>query len=160
MSLYICPICRASLVAHLVKNLPAVQETQVWSLGWKDFLEREMAIYSVFSPRESHGQRSLVDHSPWGRKEWDMTEQLTNTFTSLSPHPEHQDLFAPPSLPCHLVIPWRWLHLNACVSSSEAPRRRGLFAGDCTVSNLENRNFAGCVFLLLSPSRRLTLHLG
>ena len=36
----------ASLVAQLVKNLPAVQETRVWSLGWEDPLEKEMATHS------------------------------------------------------------------------------------------------------------------
>ena len=36
----------ASLVAQLVKNLPAVQETRVRSLGWEDPLEKEMAIHS------------------------------------------------------------------------------------------------------------------
>ena len=36
----------ASLVAQLVKNLPAVQETQVQSLGWEDPLEKEMATLS------------------------------------------------------------------------------------------------------------------
>ena len=36
----------ASLIAQLVKNLPAVQETQVWSLGWEDPLEKEMATHS------------------------------------------------------------------------------------------------------------------
>ena len=30
----------------VVKNLPAVQETWVWSLGWEDLLEKEMAIHS------------------------------------------------------------------------------------------------------------------
>ena len=34
------------LVAQLVKNLPAVQETQVQSLGWEDPLEKEMANHS------------------------------------------------------------------------------------------------------------------
>ena len=34
------------LVAQLVKNLPAVQETQVWSLGQEDPLEKEMATHS------------------------------------------------------------------------------------------------------------------
>ena len=29
-----------------VKNLPAVQETQVWSLGWEDLLEKEIALHS------------------------------------------------------------------------------------------------------------------
>ena len=32
-----------SLVAQMVKNLPALQETQVQSLGWEDPLEKEMA---------------------------------------------------------------------------------------------------------------------
>ena len=36
----------ASLVAQSVKNLPAVQETQVQSLGWEDPLEKEMATHS------------------------------------------------------------------------------------------------------------------
>ena len=36
----------ASFIAQLVKNLPAVQETQVRSLGWEDPLEKEMATYS------------------------------------------------------------------------------------------------------------------
>ena len=35
-----------SLVAQMVKNLPAMQETWVQSLGWKDPLEKEMAIHS------------------------------------------------------------------------------------------------------------------
>ena len=36
----------ASLVAQLVKNLPAMQETWVRSLGWEDPLEKEMATHS------------------------------------------------------------------------------------------------------------------
>ena len=36
----------ASLVAQLVKNLPAVQETRVRFLGWEDPLEKEMATHS------------------------------------------------------------------------------------------------------------------
>ena len=36
----------ASLVAQSVKNLPAVQETQIQSLGWEDPLEKEMATHS------------------------------------------------------------------------------------------------------------------
>ena len=37
---------RASLVAQMVKNLPAMQETWVQSRGWKDLLEKGMAIHS------------------------------------------------------------------------------------------------------------------
>ena len=36
----------ASLVAQMVKPLPAVQETGVQSLGWDDPLEKEMATHS------------------------------------------------------------------------------------------------------------------
>ena len=36
----------ASLVAQMVKYLPAMQETQVRSLGWKDPLKKEMATHS------------------------------------------------------------------------------------------------------------------
>ena len=37
---------RASLVAQMVKHLPAMRETQVQSLGWEDPLEKEMATHS------------------------------------------------------------------------------------------------------------------
>ena len=36
------------------------------SLGWGDPLEKEWQPTPVFLPEESHGQRSLVDYSPWG----------------------------------------------------------------------------------------------
>ena len=36
----------ASLVGQLVKNPPAMRETWVWSLGWEDPLEKEMATHS------------------------------------------------------------------------------------------------------------------
>ena len=54
-----------------------MQEVQVQSLGWEDPLEEEMATHSVFLPGKSHGQKSLAGYSPWGRKELDMTEQLS-----------------------------------------------------------------------------------
>ena len=38
----------ASLVAQMVNNLLAMQETQVWSLGQEEPLEKEMATYSSF----------------------------------------------------------------------------------------------------------------
>ena len=37
---------KAPLVAQLVKNLPAMQETWVQFLGWEDPLEKEMATHS------------------------------------------------------------------------------------------------------------------
>ena len=40
------PVFSASLVAQMVKSLPAVRETRVRSLGWKIPLEKEMATHS------------------------------------------------------------------------------------------------------------------
>ena len=70
----------ASLVALMVNSLPAMQETQVQSLGWEDPLEEEMATHSVFLPGKFHGQKSLMGYSPWGCKELDTTERL-NTYS-------------------------------------------------------------------------------
>ena len=66
-----------SLVAKTVKNLPAMQETHVWSLGREDALEKGIATYS----------RILAWSIPWteepgrlqslGHKESDMIERLS-----------------------------------------------------------------------------------
>ena len=41
---------RASLVAQLVKNPPAMQETPVHLLGWEDLLEKGQATHSSILP--------------------------------------------------------------------------------------------------------------
>ena len=46
----------------MVKNLPAMWETRVRSLGWEDHLEKEMATHSNILTGEFHGQRSLADY--------------------------------------------------------------------------------------------------
>ena len=63
-----------SLVAQMVKILPAMRETSVQSLDWEDPWRREWQPTPVFLPGESHGQRSLVDYSPRGHKESDTNE--------------------------------------------------------------------------------------
>ena len=63
---------KVSLVAQPVKNLPAMQETWVQSLGCKDPLEKGKATHSIFWPGEFHG----LD-SPWGSKDSDTTERLS-----------------------------------------------------------------------------------
>ena len=45
----------ASLVAQTVKNLPAIQETRVQSLGWEDPLENGMATHSSILDCIDHG---------------------------------------------------------------------------------------------------------
>ena len=65
----------------MIKNLSAMQETWIGSLGQEDPLEKEMATHSIFFPGESRGERSLVDYSLWVTKDLDTTwkdEQLIN----------------------------------------------------------------------------------
>ena len=69
----------AFLVAQMVKNLPAMQDIWVQSLGQEEPLEREWLPTPVFLPGKFHRQRSLVGYSPWGGKESDTTEQLSLT---------------------------------------------------------------------------------
>ena len=67
-------IIMASLVAQLVKNPPAMQETQARFLGGKDPLEKGNGNPLQYSCLENPmDQRSLVGYSPWGLKELDMT---------------------------------------------------------------------------------------
>ena len=65
----------ASVVTQMVKNLPAMRETQIQSLGQEDPLEKGMATHSsilawrILWTEEPGGLQS----SPWGHKESDMT---------------------------------------------------------------------------------------
>ena len=63
------------LVTQTVKNLSAMKETWVQTLGREDPPEKGMATHSIMLPGEFHGQRRLVgNNSPWGCKELDMTD--------------------------------------------------------------------------------------
>ena len=61
----------------MVKNLPAIQETWVQSLGQEDPLENEMPAHSNILPWRIPWMRSQVGYSPWGHKELDITKRLT-----------------------------------------------------------------------------------
>ena len=70
----------ASLIAQLVKNLPAVQETGVWSLGREDSLKKEMATHSsILAWRIPWTEEP---GSPWGCKESD-TLYVGTTINSM-----------------------------------------------------------------------------
>ena len=66
---WLSPSLWASLIAQLVKNLPAVQETGVWSLGREDSLKKEMATHS--STLAWRIPWTEEPGSPWGCKESD-----------------------------------------------------------------------------------------
>ena len=59
---YVCQ-CRRCRFSPLVGKIP-------WRRKWQPTL--------VFLPGQSHGQRSLVDYSPWGGKELVTPEQLVH----------------------------------------------------------------------------------
>ena len=63
----------------MVKNLPAMQETWVRSLGWEDPLEKEMATHSSTLAWRIPWTEELVDYSPWGCK-----EATSHTHTQVS----------------------------------------------------------------------------
>ena len=67
----------ASLVAQTVKNPPAMQETQIYSLGQRSPREGYGWLPTpVFLPGEFHGQRNVAGCSLWGCKDLDTTERL------------------------------------------------------------------------------------
>ena len=70
------PSLASPLVTQAVKNLPAMQETWVQSLGGEDPLEEGVAARAGVLAWRSHGRRSLVGCSPQGRKEPDVTEWM------------------------------------------------------------------------------------
>ena len=87
----------ASLVAQLVKNPPAMQETLVRFLGWEDPLEKGQVTHSSALawriPMDREAQQStvprVVGYSPWAHKDSDTNERLStahkicthNTYT-------------------------------------------------------------------------------
>ena len=48
---------------QMLKNLPAIEETQVRSLGQEGPLEKGMATHSSVLPGEFHGQRGMEGYS-------------------------------------------------------------------------------------------------
>ena len=73
----------ASLVAQTVKASAYNVGDRVQSLDWEDPWRRKWQPTPVLLPGKSHGQRSLVGYSPWGRKESDTTERLHSLTHSL-----------------------------------------------------------------------------
>ena len=69
----------ASPVTQLVKNLPAMLEIWVRSLGWEDPLEKGKASHSSILA----WRIPWTVYSPWGRKESDTSERLALTHSDL-----------------------------------------------------------------------------
>ena len=97
----------ASLVAQLVKNLLAMWETWVWSLGWEIPWRSERLPTPVFWPGEFHGL-----YSPWGRKELDMKSDFHFHFhqvtISINERAEIKSLLSK----WGQTLPWQANHLS------------------------------------------------
>ena len=74
----------ASAIHPVGSDLPAMQQTRVCSLGWKDPLGRGMATPLQYSCLENSMNRGTwqATYSPWGRKELETTEQLIHINTN------------------------------------------------------------------------------
>ena len=64
----------ASLVAQMVKNLPAMQELWVQSLGWEDPLEKGMATHSSML-----ALKNPMDRGPWWATAHGVTKESDTT---------------------------------------------------------------------------------
>ena len=103
--------CLASLVAQMVKNLPAMQETWVRSLGWEDPLEKEIATHFCTLAWEIPcTEEKGALYSPWGCRELDTTERLNNN---------NSNLLGPEGCKVKETLPWR---RSGQVSSSTTDR--------------------------------------
>ena len=69
------PLSWASLVAQMIKKLPAMWETWVQSLGWEDPLEEGMATHSSIL-----AWRIPMDRGAW----WAVVHGVANNWTRLS----------------------------------------------------------------------------
>ena len=64
----------ASLVAQMVKNLPAMRETRVRSLGWEDSMKKGMATHSSI----------LAYRVPWTEEPGRLQSMSSQSWTRLS----------------------------------------------------------------------------
>ena len=76
----------AYLVAQMVKNLPAMQETRVQSLRWEDLQgedpwRRNWQPTPLLLPGVFHGQKSLAGYSSWDHNQTWLSLSLTYSFS-------------------------------------------------------------------------------
>ena len=110
----------SSLVSQSVKNLPAVQETRVWSLGWEDPLAKEMATHSSILAWKIHSFDYLDLYQQSNVSAFKYTVLVGHSFSSKEQVPFnfmaavtiHSDFGAQENKVCHcfhcfsIYLPW------------------------------------------------------
>ena len=91
----------------------------------------------VFLPGKSHGQKSLVGYSPWGRKELDTTERLSaHAHTHTHTHTRScASLYSPSS---------KWFHDALCVAQQKKGTRNGCYPYNWHWQQLSHRTERTC----------------
>ena len=72
-----------SLVAQMMKNPLAMQETRVRFLAWEDPLERGIATHSSILAWRIYEQRRLAGYSPWDQQRVGRNRATEHTFETL-----------------------------------------------------------------------------
>ena len=118
----------ASLVAQMVKHLPAVWETWVRSLGWKDLLEKEMATHSstlawkiprMEEPRRLQSMGSQRVGHNWETSHHFISRQITLSF-----------IIIPLNL---LFTVWEVKPTHQKISKDKDSGKSFLYIGYCTI---------------------------
>ena len=113
-------IAQASLMAQMVKNPPAnaeVRDTGLIPVSERSPWRRKWQLTPIFLPGKYHGERSLVDYSPWGLKESDMTERLTLFHKVLLNFAQVEPLSRSFQHSLLLLLLSRFSHVRLCVTS-------------------------------------------
>ena len=117
----------ASLVAQRLKRLPPMRESRVWSLGWEDPLEKEMAAHSSTPAwripwTEEPGRLQSTGLQRVGH-DWVTSLHVTSVFTQALPSPEGQSVFKElRSIQDALKPKWSFLWLKSDQGSYSPPR--------------------------------------
>ena len=126
----------ASIVAQLIKNLPAMQETWVWFLVREDAMEKEMATHFQYSCLENpidRGAWHATVHSvpksltqltfrkfrrhgfdPWVRKIWRRRWQPTPVFLTWKSHGQ-RSLVGTVTRSQTWLSDWAYMYMNNCM---------------------------------------------
>ena len=119
-----------------------MQETRVWSLDFEDPLEEGWQSTSVFLPRKSRAERSLVGYSPRGRKELDMKWLSINTHKG----------FLKSELParlCDFPAVWTWASCSTSLAQVFQLQNEGGININYSLPTLKAIKKSYLIFLLL-----------